>query len=168
MLRVWLGEIAEPADADGFILLETNIDDMNPELFGYVLQLLFAKGARDVWFTPIQMKKNRPATMLSVIAPASLEDALAGIILRETSTLGIRVQTMRRWEAGREVRTFVSSLGQATVKLKLLGNSVVAVAPEYDSCLAIAEATGLPLQEVYYLVAQEARARFITASHPGS
>jgi len=161
VLRIWVGEIPDPTAADAYLLLETNIDDMNPELFGYVLNLLLAKGARDVWFTPIQMKKNRPATMLSVIAPPSLESELATIILRETSTLGLRVQTMRRWEAGRVVQTFRSSLGEALVKLKVLEGIVVAVAPEYDSCVTIAQVKGMPLQEVFQLVAEEARGRFL-------
>jgi hypothetical protein len=161
MLRLWLGEAIEPEHRQDLLLLQTNIDDMNPELYGYVMERLFDRGALDVWFTPIQMKKNRPATMLSVLAPAEVEGMMVETILRETSTLGIRVQKVDRHEAKRDVLQFESSLGPVRVKLKLLGEAIVGVAPEYEDCRRLALKRGLPLQEVYRLVAVEARAKHL-------
>jgi len=157
VLRVWVGETAQPATHD-YLLLETNIDDMNPELCGYVMEQLLAQGALDVWFTPIQMKKNRPAVMLSVIAPAALEGLLVGTILRETSTLGLRVHLVHRHEAERQVMEVDTSLGRVRVKLKRLEGALVSAAPEYDDCRRVALERGLSLQEVYRIVASEASA----------
>ena len=168
-LRVWLCEEA-PAAAGGAAptgevqLLETNIDDMNPELYGYVAEQLFTQGALDVWFTPIQMKKNRPAVQVSVLARPPMANALAQVLLRETSTLGVRTRLLSRWEAAREVVTFESSLGPAAVKVKRLDGRVVNVAPEYDACRDLAQRHGLPLQEVYRRVAAEARTRLEAGS----
>jgi len=159
VLRLWLGEAIEPERGSSLLLLQTNIDDMNPELYGYVMERLFERGAYDVWFTPIQMKKNRPATMLSVLALAEVEEAVLETIMSETSTLGVRVQRVDRHEAKRDVLEFESSLGQVRVKLKLLGENILGVAPEYEDCRRLALEHGLPLQEVYRVVASEARAR---------
>jgi pyridinium-3,5-bisthiocarboxylic acid mononucleotide nickel chelatase len=157
-LRIWLGETIEPA-TPAMLLVETNIDDMNPEIYGYVQEQLFAAGAADVWFQPIQMKKNRPGVMLSVLCSADREDAIAGVLLRETSTLGVRVSPVSRHEAQRESFEFESSLGRAAVKVKRLPGEPPRVAPEYEACRRIAEACGLPLAEVYRVVEREALAR---------
>ena len=77
-MRVWIGEETGGGNEDGLVLLETNIDDMNPQIYGYLMERLFAEKAADVWFTPIQMKKNRPAVMLSVLAPSTLEEQING------------------------------------------------------------------------------------------
>ncbi len=156
-LRIWIGEAIEPA-RPAMLLVETNIDDMNPEIYGYVQERLFAAGAADVWFQPIQMKKNRPGVMLSVLCPADREDAVASVLLRETSTLGVRVSTVSRHEAQRESFAFESSLGPAAVKVKRLPGEAPRVAPEYEACRRIAEARGLPLAEVYRVVEREALA----------
>jgi uncharacterized protein (DUF111 family) len=139
--------------------IETNIDDMNPEIFGYVQEKLFAAGAADVWFQPIQMKKNRPGVMLSVLCAVEREDAIARVLLRETSTLGVRVSPVSRHEAQREVLEFESSLGTAAVKVKRLPGEPPRVAPEYEACRRIAESRGLPLAEVYRVVEREALER---------
>jgi pyridinium-3,5-bisthiocarboxylic acid mononucleotide nickel chelatase len=93
----------EPAGNETLVLLETNIDDMSPEIYGYLMEKLFTMQAVDVWFTPIQMKKNRPAVMLSVLAPRHAEFDLTQTIMRETSTLGIRVSPVFRHIAEREI-----------------------------------------------------------------
>jgi hypothetical protein len=157
MLRLWLGERAEPASAD-ILLLETNIDDMTPELCGYVMECLFEQGALDVWFVPIQMKKNRPAVMLCALAPVEAEGALAETILRETPTLGIRVQAIHRYEAERELVEVDTSLGKARMKLKRLHGSLLAATPEYEDCRRLALEHNLPFQEVYRIVSQAADA----------
>lgn len=144
--RLWLGE---NGDEGGLVELETNLDDMNPELVAAASQRLFAAGARDVWLTPIQMKKGRPGVLLSVLAPASLEATLAELMLRETTTLGVRVHAVRRHEAAREFRTTPTAYGPVTLKLKLLDGVIVAAMPEFDECQRIAAEQGTPLRAVY-------------------
>ncbi len=157
-LRMWLGEAIEPARST-MLLIETNIDDMNPEIYGYVQEKLLAAGAADVWFQPVQMKKNRPGIIVSVLCTAEREDVIAGILLRETSTLGVRVSPVTRHEAAREVVEFESSLGPAAVKVKRLPGEAPRIAPEYEACRRLAEQHGLPLVEVYRLVEREASER---------
>ena len=157
VLRLWLGEpIAEQRRS--MLLIETNIDDMSPELFGYVQERLFEAGAADVWFIPIQMKKNRPATLLAVLCPHDREEAVVGLLLRETTTLGVRISEVGRREAGRDNLEFESSLGPAAVTGKRLEGEEPQVAPEYEACRRLALQHGLPLAEVYRIVAEEARA----------
>jgi uncharacterized protein (TIGR00299 family) protein len=158
VIRMWIGETVEPA-LPSMLLIETNIDDMNPEIAGYVQEKLFEAGASDVWVQAIQMKKNRPAMLLSVICSPEREDAMARIILRETSTLGVRVTPVRRHEAQRESLTFESSLGPAAVKVKRIPGEPPRAAPEYEACRALAEAHDLPLAEVYRIVEREALER---------
>ncbi len=157
--RVWIGEQAAGPCHQTLILLETNIDDMPAELYGYLMERLFEAGARDVWFTPIQMKKNRPGILLSVLAPVELEDRLLAVIFRETTTLGVRRQPIGRHEAPRELFEFQSSLGPAAVKVKRWLGRLVTVAPEYEVCRELALRTGRSLQEVYWIVQSEALER---------
>ena len=159
VLPLWLGEMTE--EERQLMLFETNIDDMSPELYGYVLERLFERGAVDVWFTPIQMKKNRPAVMLSVLASAEVEGQIVETILRETSTLGVRVQRMARHESAREIVQFDSSLGQVMVKVKLLHGVRIALSPEFEDCRRLAQKHGLPLQEVYRIITAEASAQLL-------
>jgi uncharacterized protein (TIGR00299 family) protein len=158
VLRLWLGE---PLEGPGrtMVLIETNIDDMPGELLGYVQERLLAAGAADAWFTSIQMKKGRPAVMLSVLCSEAVEAELARLILRETSTLGVRVRPVHRYEAEREVMAFQPSLGPAAVKVKRLSGEPPLAAPEYEACKRLAEASGLPLAEVYRIVQAEAGGR---------
>jgi hypothetical protein len=156
-LRLWVGETVDARPT--MLLVETNIDDMNPEIYGYVQEKLFAAGAADVWFQPVQMKKNRPGIIVSVLCPPEREDAIAAVLLRETSTLGVRVSTVSRHEAAREVLEFESTLGPAAVKVKRLLGEPPRVAPEYEACRRIAEERGMPLAEVYRVVEREALAR---------
>ena len=155
-LGLWLGELDEEASTDGLSLIETNLDDCTGEVMGYVQERLFEIGARDVWFTPIQMKKNRPATMLSVIVSDENEREAVGTILRETTTLGVRVRPITRYEAGREIRSLETSLGTAMVKVKIIGGEAVSVSPEYEDCRRLAIETGLPLQQINNTVQREA------------
>ena len=156
VLRLWLGEVESPPRS--MVLVETNIDDMSAELLAYAQESLFAAGAADVWFTPIQMKKNRPAVLLSVLCRQELEQSVVRLLLRETTTLGMRVREVRRYEAKREAFHFESSLGPAAVKVKRLPDERPRVAPEYEDCRRIALERGLPLAEVYRIVAGEAEA----------
>jgi uncharacterized protein (TIGR00299 family) protein len=155
VLRLWVGE-ADEIPQPSMLLIETNIDDMNPEIVGYVQEKLFEAGAADVWVQPIQMKKNRPGMLLSVICSADREDDVARIILRETSTLGVRVTPVRRHEAQREVFEFESSLGPAAVKVKRLPDEPPRAAPEYEACRKLAEQHDMPLADIYRIIEREA------------
>ena len=165
VVRIWIGEENDAANDDGLVLLETNIDDMNPQIYGYLMERLFAEKAADVWFTPIQMKKNRPAIMLSVLASSSLEAKLSEIIMKETSTLGIRSRTVSRHMAHREIIALDSSLGRAHAKIKRFGQDILAVSPEYDDCRKLAMEHNLPLHEVSRIVELEAR-RYLSEQNP--
>ena len=124
-------------------------------------------GARDVWFTPIQMKKNRPATMLSVLVSAEDERDAVELILRETTTLGVRVRPIARYEAGREIRVVETSVGTVSAKVKIVSGEPVSVSPEYEDCRRIAIETGLPLQRVYITARREAGDAILGSQNPG-
>jgi uncharacterized protein (TIGR00299 family) protein len=158
VLRLWLGAAAAGATRP-MIVIETNIDDMTGEMLGYVQEKLLAAGAADVWLTPVQMKKGRPGVVLSLICNEAREEELARLLLRETSTLGVRVRPVHRWEAAREVLEFQSSLGPAAAKVKRLPGEAPSAAPEYEACRRLAEQTGLPIAEVYRIVQAEAEER---------
>ena len=130
-------------------VLEANIDDMNPELFGHVMELLFRAGALDVYFTPVYMKKNRPGTLLSVVSPPDRTGVLTSIILTETSTLGVRFQPMNRVCLERESVTVKTRYGPIQVKVGRFAGQTVTVAPEYESCRRAARRTRVPLKLVY-------------------
>jgi uncharacterized protein (TIGR00299 family) protein len=151
--RMWLGQ---PKSAGSMVQLETNIDDMNPQLYAGVSEKLFAAGARDVWLTPVQMKKNRPGVVLSVLAPAAEEAKLVALILRETTTFGVRVHRIdHRHEVRREFRDIQTVHGTVRAKLKFLSDEPVAVMPEYEDCRKLADAKGIPLREVIEAAASE-------------
>jgi uncharacterized protein (TIGR00299 family) protein len=157
VVRIWLGEQSAADYGDELRLLETNIDDMNPQIYGYLMEQLFAEKAADVWFTPIQMKKNRPAIMLSVLAPAQAESKIIEIIMRETTTLGIRVRPISRHVAQREIVEIDSTLGHVRAKVKRYSGDILAVSPEYDDCRRIALERNMPFSEVYRVLDKEVR-----------
>ena len=165
---LWLGAVSNDPPVGESVLLETNVDDASPELLGYTQERLLEAGARDVWFTPIQMKKNRPGVLVSVLAPPHLQHAMAELLLRETPTLGVRFRPAYRYEAEREVVSVETSLGTVAVKVKRLGGNGTGISPEYEECRRIALARGLPLQEVFQRVTEEARAALRDSSlHSG-
>jgi len=157
LLRVLIGDTRESAfEADRVILLETNLDDLNPQFFDHVMAVLFKKGALDVFLTPIQMKKNRPAVKLSVLCRGQDADALTRCLLVETTTLGVRRQEMERVCLRRETRTVRTHWGTVPMKVARLGDEVLNSAPEYEACRKLAVKHGVPLKKVY----EEARAAF--------
>ena len=162
VLRLWLGTtaatVAEPEAEQTMLQVETNVDDMNPEIVAYVQERLLAVGAADVWLTPVQMKKGRPGVMLSALCPHDAEDRVVSLLLRETSTLGVRLREVRRREAEREVVEFESSLGPAQVKVKRLPDELPRLSPEYEVCRRLAETSGKPLAEVYRIIQADAQA----------
>jgi len=145
-LRIWIGEQADGGQ-ETTSLIEANLDDVTPETLGFAMERLFSAGALDVFFTPIQMKKNRPAVMLSVIAPLAKERDLAAAILRETTTLGVRISRTGRLMADRRQDSVETSYGPVRIKVKSFEGRE-SCAPEYEDCARIARDRGLPLMEV--------------------
>ena len=165
-LRVWLGELAQAESASAVqqgevVLLETNLDDVSGLVLGYTQERLFAIGALDVWNTPILMKKNRPATLLSVLVLKDKEREATEVILRETPTLGIRTRPVDRYVAGRQMVTIETKMGPISVKVKLLDGKAISAAPEPDEVRRIALESGTPFQEVYQQATEEARRQLL-------
>ena len=154
LLRVILGETEEAAIGEDktpqtVAVLETNLDDQNPEGFDLLMERAFAAGALDVFFTPIQMKKNRPATLLTVLCPPDKADALAALLFRETGTFGIRAREQRRYTLDRSWRTVATEFGDIRLKAGTWLGEEVTVAPEYEDCKRAALAHDVPLRRVY-------------------
>lgn len=146
-------------ETDTVTRIETNLDDLSPQIVGAVMQKLFDAGALDVWFTPIQMKKNRPGVMLSALCPDALATSLADVIFSETSAFGLRIEKVQRLKLGRRFETVRTPFGEVTVKLGLKGDRVVQIAPEFESCRAVAVKAGVPLREVHAAALDAARGR---------
>ena len=144
-------------ETDTVTRLETNLDDCPPELLGAVFQQLLDAGALDVWFTPIQMKKQRPAVMLSVLCEEERVEALAGILFAGTTAFGLRTDKVVRLKLARRTETVRTEFGQIEVKIGLKGDRIVQVAPEYESCRHAAERSGAPLKLIYEQAVQALR-----------
>ncbi len=143
--RMWLGETAQQGP---LVQIDTNIDDMNPQLLEAVRERLMDAGAIDIWYSPIQMKKGRPALTVSLLVDTSRETAVAEVLLRETTTLGMRVHPVYRHEARQGWDTVTTPYGQITIKLKWIGDELSAAVPEYKECQQRAEECGVSVREV--------------------
>ncbi len=152
MLRVVFGQSAEGYSSDSIVVLETNTDDMSPLVFGYLFDRLFKAGALDVWITPIQMKKSRPAFQLSVLVGEALKERIAAIIFEETQAIGLRYYKADRLKLDRRIEKVSTKYGQIKVKISS-GPSGHAgaktISPEYDDCAAIARKRRVPFKVVY-------------------
>lgn len=144
-------KIPEDKVRDSVTLMETNIDNTTGETLGYTMDQLLKAGALDAYYTPIQMKKNRPAVMLSVICKTYDTEKLSDIIFGETSTIGIRTQEIERITLKREIRTVQTALGEVRVKLVIV-RGLERIQPEYEDCARIAEENKLSINEVYEIV----------------
>ncbi len=153
VLRAVLGRPAESApneyENDTIIEIETNLDDLSPEITGAVMERLLALGALDVTLTPVQMKKNRPGVQLSVLCEPTLEAKIVHTLLTETSAFGVRRSEKRRYKLERRFEKVQTAFGEITLKLGLLKGELVQVAPEFESCRAASEKTGEPLRLIY-------------------
>ncbi|GAB4452662.1 MAG: nickel pincer cofactor biosynthesis protein LarC [Anaerolineae bacterium] len=160
VLRVWLGDDGAGDDVEvrQLTMLETNIDDANPQVYDYLMDRLFEAGALDVTLTPLVMKKGRPAVLLSVLAEPGSAAALRAVLFREGVTLGVREAMVARWCLPREVAQVETPYGTVRVKLARFGGALVRAFPEYDDCRAAALAAGVPLAEVYQAVRESAPA----------
>jgi uncharacterized protein (TIGR00299 family) protein len=159
VLRVLLGDAAAiPAGlaADEMLVIESNVDDMSPELWEHVMARLFAAGAVDVALVPVHMKKCRPGVQLQAIAPPTAREAVAATLFAETTTIGLRMHAVARWKLAREVREVATPYGPIAVKIAGGDGAAPVVAPEYESCRAAAERHGVPLRVVYEAARQAA------------
>jgi uncharacterized protein (TIGR00299 family) protein len=151
LLRIMIAEMPQTYDADELVMIETNIDDMNPEIYPYVLEKLFAAGANDAYLVPIIMKKGRPGVLLSTLVSRSKMDAVLQVMFTQTSTIGVRILPTERKKLQREQREIQTTLGAVKVKAIILDGTERLV-PEYEECKRLAEAHKLPLVEVYKMV----------------
>ena len=157
-LRVVMGSLYQQdmIPSDEISILETNIDNMSPEIMGYTMEKLLDSGALDVYYTPIYMKKNRPSAMLTVLVKYGEEKKISEIIFSETSTLGIRISHSQRFCMDRELVKVNTQYGAVRVKVANIGD-IMKFAPEYEDCRSIALKTGMPIKEVYELVNEKYR-----------
>ncbi|MCP4406020.1 MAG: nickel pincer cofactor biosynthesis protein LarC [bacterium] len=161
VLRLQLGETAAKAayDSDTVAQIEANIDDMNPQFFDLLFEKLYAAGALEVYTTPVMMKKSRPAFLLTVLSPPGKREALIELILRESTTIGLRWHELRRAKAQREFRVVKTKFGTVSLKIARLGDEVVNIQPEYDECKTLAQAhPEVPLKEIHQEACRQGRA----------
>jgi uncharacterized protein (TIGR00299 family) protein len=160
LLRAFLGErqgAVRGRSRERRLVFSTNIDDMNPELYPYVMEQLFSAGAEDVWLVPVQMKKSRPAVTLQVLAPPALEDEIKEVLFAETKTLGMRISEVDKEYMDREIIEVDTPFGCLQIKLARREGQPVNIAPEYEDCRKAAVKHGVPLKEVYAAAEEAAR-----------
>ena len=149
VLRVLVGETANRAHTHSVVLIEAEIDDMNPQIFGVLIDQLLTAGALDVFYTSIQMKKNRPGTLLSIVAAPGARETLTAIVFRETTTIGVRYHEMKRECLDREIVTVQTPYGPVAVKVARRDGEILNASPEFDDCARVAAAAGRPVKEVH-------------------
>jgi len=154
VLRITIGKGSSSKAADksvrpthnSVVVLEANLDDLNPQVFGYVMDRLFEAGALDVFATPVQMKKNRPGTLLTILAKPEDADKLTEIVFSETTTLGVRRREEKRQVLARKWKTVSTRFGDVRIKIGSLNGTVSSYAPEYEDCRRIAAEHRVPLK----------------------
>ncbi|MCX8011710.1 MAG: nickel pincer cofactor biosynthesis protein LarC, partial [Desulfobacterota bacterium] len=149
LLRIILGNPEKNFHKESLVVIETNIDDLNPEFYDYVFESLFAQGALDVLLVPVQMKKNRPGVILKVIANESNKSDLIRTMFRETTTLGVRVNTVERFQLFRKTELVETPWGKVRVKLIEGVNGNLEAYPEYEDCKKIAREKNISLKQVF-------------------
>ena len=165
MLRVVLGEISAESDEE-LVLIETNIDDMNPEFYEGTMESLFKVGALDVYLTPIIMKKSRPANKISVLSSETDRQAMTEILLHETSSFGVRYFRIGRTVLEREMKTVNISWGSVRIKIGKFNGKVIQISPEYEDCKKIAYKEKVPVKQVYEEAHSQAIKLFGTIDTP--
>jgi uncharacterized protein (TIGR00299 family) protein len=148
VLRILVGQEGAPSNADVVVVLECEIDDMNPQLFGPLMDRLQHAGALDVFYAPVQMKKNRPGTLVTVIARPPDRETLLGVLFAETTTIGVRYQELRRECLDREIQSIETPVGVIRFKVAKRDGRVLNASPEFDDCARSAAARGIPIKEV--------------------
>ncbi len=148
VLRLMIGEVDRPYDEDASVVIETNIDDMNPQIYDYLIEKLMQQGAQDVYLTPIIMKKGRPSILLSVLTDKTASDSVLDTIFRETTSIGVRIQEVGRKKLRREIKEVETAYGKVRIKISRRGDEVLTATPEYEDCRRIAEEKKVPLKQV--------------------
>jgi pyridinium-3,5-bisthiocarboxylic acid mononucleotide nickel chelatase len=148
VLRVLIGRETEGAQAARVTMIECEIDDMNPQIFGVVMDRLYAAGALEVFYIPVQMKKNRPGTLLTVVAPPELRARMTDVIFRETTTIGLRHHDVDRECLERAIVVVETPIGTVRFKVASRDGGVLNATPEFEDCAALAAANNLPVKEV--------------------
>jgi uncharacterized protein (TIGR00299 family) protein len=148
VLRVMIGDVDGPTQSHSVVVLEAEIDDMNPQIFGVLMDRLLADGALDVFYTSVQMKKNRPGTLLSVVAPPALRERLTAMIFRETTTIGVRHREMTRECLDRETIAVETPFGGIRVKVARRAGQMLNASPEFEDCARLARERDVPLKDV--------------------
>jgi uncharacterized protein (DUF111 family) len=151
---VLIGQETERSSGERVTVIECEIDDMNPQIFGHVMDKLYAAGALEVFYVPVQMKKNRPGTLLTIVAAPELRDALSAIVFRETTTIGLRYQEVMRACLAREMIVVETSVGPVRFKIARRGTDVLNASPEFEDCARLAAARSLPVKHVQGLAVQ--------------
>ena len=144
-------EMDQTSGTQTIVAIECEIDDMNPQIFGFLMDRLLAEGALDVFYTPVQMKKNRPGTLLTIVAPPELRAHLSALVFTETTTIGLRYREMTRECLVRETVAVETPLGTVRVKLARRAGEVVNASPEFDDCVRLADSAGVPVKDVQAL-----------------
>jgi pyridinium-3,5-bisthiocarboxylic acid mononucleotide nickel chelatase len=151
VVRIMIGEAAErpvPGFDEEIAVIEANLDDMNPQIYGYFLEKALAAGALDVYTTPVQMKKNRPGTLLTILCNPQDTNALMSLIFAETTTFGARTYRAQRRTLPREFVSVATNYGDVRIKISRVNGRILHVAPEYDDCRKLAVEKDVPLQRV--------------------
>jgi uncharacterized protein (TIGR00299 family) protein len=156
VLRILIGEPSAGYEEDVSVVIETNIDDMNPQIYDSVMDRLMQQGAQDVYLTPIIMKKGRPAVLLSVLADRARSDQVLDVIFRETTSIGVRIREVGRKKLSREIREIETQYGRIRIKVSRRREEVLTATPEYEDCRRIAEEKQVPLKQVM----EEAKIQF--------
>ncbi len=151
VLRIIVGEASDVRSTERIVVIECEIDDMNPQIYGLLMEELHAAGALDVFLTAVQMKKNRPGTLVTIIARPADRERLSAIVFRQTTTIGLRYQEMDRECLERNTATVETELGPLRVKIARRNGSVVNVTPEFDDCVRLAGERGVPVKHVQAL-----------------
>jgi len=149
LLRIVVGETEDVYLRDAIQVIETNVDDMNPEFYDHIFRRLFDAGALDVYLVPIYMKKTRPGNVLTVLAEPRDKRKLISIILDETTTFGLRTYVAEKVMLSRKTITVRTKFGDVKVKIAFTGKNVKTIAPEFDDCRRVAEEKGVPIKEVF-------------------
>jgi len=148
VLRIMIGEASQEMQNETITVIETNIDDMNPQVYEYVMEMLFDHGALDVFLTPVIMKKSRPGTLLSVLCSSNRKNELIDIILKETTTIGVRFSEAGRVTMKREMQHMQTRYGKVRIKVSSFGDSISRVIPEYEDCRRLSQNANIPLSEI--------------------